>query len=155
MMILEDSRQQIGKHKNIQNYFNRTGIPYDRVALYVGDYAIANDQSRAVDTKSGVMELIMDMHQDHERFAAECERAQRAGIRLLILVEETLPPGGLAKWQPPIDARGRPLTRSDPEALRKALLTMEAKYDVKFRFCDGRSTGRLIVEYLTEGVLPP
>lgn len=154
MVFLEDSRQQPGQHKNIESYFRKIGVPLERCKLYVGDYAIANDQSRACDTKSGVLELIMDMHDQHERFAAECGRAQAAGIQLLILVEEKLPPGGLAAWQSPKDSRGRPLTRSDPETLRKALLTMTAKYGVRFRFCDARSTGRVIVEYLTEGVLP-
>jgi hypothetical protein len=32
--------------------------------------------------------------------------------------------------------------------LRKVLITMQDKYDVSFRFCDGRSTGKLLIEYL-------
>ena len=153
-MILCDTRQQPGKHKNIETYFQRTGIPFDRQALYVGDYAIAAAQGRAVDTKSGVLELIMDMHADHERFRRECERAQAAGIDLLVLVEEVLPEGGLLKWQSPRDRQGRPRTRTDPANLRKALLTMTAKYGVRFRFCSPEESGRLIIEYLTEGVIP-
>ena len=153
-MILEDTRQQPGKHKNINAYLDRAGIPWARQALWVGDYIIANDGSRAVDTKSGIMELIQDMHADHDRFAAECQRAKDAGIQLLILIEEALPKGGLSAWQPPRRADGKPLTRTNPDTLRKALLTMEAKYGVWFRFCDARSTGRLVVEFLTEGVLP-
>ena len=153
-MILEDTRQQAGKHNNVERYFTQTGIPWSRQALYVGDYIIANDGRRAVDTKSGVLELIADLHEQHERFAAECTRAQTAGIQLLILSEEKLPPGGLAAWESPKDSRGRKLTQSDPETLRNAMLTMTAKYGVRFRFCDARSTGRIIVEYLTEGVIP-
>ena len=153
-MILCDTRQQPGKHQNIDKYFEKTGIPFARQALYVGDYAIANDQCRAVDTKQDVMELLQDMHGDHDRFRRECERAQGAGIQLLILIEEVLPEGGLAAWKAPIGKDGKPRTQSDPERLRKALLTMTAKYGVKFRFCDSRETGRLIVEYLTEGVMP-
>jgi ERCC4-type nuclease len=153
-MILCDTRQQPGKHRNIEKYFDQTGIPTARQALFVGDYIIANDGSRAVDTKQDVMELLQDMHGDHERFRRECERAKDAGIQLLVLVEEVLPEGGLAAWRPPLGRDGKPRTRSDPERLRKALLTMTAKYGVKFRFCDAKSTGRLIVEYLTEGVMP-
>lgn len=155
MILLEDTRQQAGKHKNLDSYFKRTGVQVERCALYVGDYAFANDMRRAVDTKSGVMELIMDLHQEHERFAAECERAQKAGIALLVLVEETLPEGGLAAWKAPVNRHGEPLTRSNPETLRRALHTMTAKYGVRFRFCSPNSTGRHIIEYLTEGVLPP
>lgn len=153
-MILCDTRQQIGKHKNIDSYFQKAGIPNERCALYVGDYAIANDQKRAVDTKRDVMELIKDiMSEDHERFAKECIRAKEAGIQLLILIEEVLPEGGLLKWQSPRDSKGKPLTRVKGESLRRAMLTMTAKYGVRFRFCDARQTGRLIVEYLAEGVL--
>lgn len=153
-MILCDTRQQPGKHANIDRYFEKTGIPYARQALYVGDYIIANDGSRAVDTKQDVMELLQDMHGDHERFRRECERAKDAWIQLLILIEEVLPEGGLAAWKAPIGKDGKPRTQSDPERLRKALLTMTAKYGVRFRFCDPKETGRLIVEYLTEGVIP-
>lgn len=154
-MILCDTRQQSGKHQNIERYFKQTGIEFESCKLYVGDYAIANEQGRAVDTKQDVLELVKDvMSSDHERFRNECLRAKHAGINLLVLIEESLPDGGLSSWQSPKDSKGRPLTRISGETLRKALLTMTAKYGVRFRFCDARQTGRIIVEYLTEGVLP-
>ena len=155
MVILEDTRQQEGKHKNIENYFSKAGIAVERCCLYVGDYAIANDQSRAVDTKQDVLEIAKDiMSSDHERFARMCKRAQEAGIKLLILIEETLPEGGLANWKPPKDSRGRALSTIKGESLRRAMLTMTVKYGVRFRFCSAKDTGRLIAEYLAEGVLP-
>lgn len=155
MIILEDTRQQAGKHKNIQSYFQKTGIRFERCALYVGDYAIASDQSRAVDTKQDVLELSKDiLSSDHERFRDECARANDAGIKLLILVEEVLPDGGLSNWRSSVNAKGRPLSSVKGETLRRAMLTMTAKYGVRFRFCDSRQTGRLIVDYLVEGLLP-
>jgi hypothetical protein len=63
-------------------------------------------------------------------------------------VEEVLPGGRLNLWRPPIGRDGRPVARFDPAILRKAMITMQREYGVKFRFCDGRSTGRQIVEYL-------
>ena len=155
MLVLEDTRQQEGKHKNIENYFSKAGIPVERCCLYVGDYAIANDQSRAVDTKQDVLEIAKDiMSSDHERFARECKRAQDAGIKLLVLIEETLPDGGLVNWKSPKDARGRALSTIKGESLRRAMMTKTVKYGVRFRFCDARQTGRIIAEYLAEGVLP-
>lgn len=53
----------------------------------MGDYILANDGSVAVDTKQDVRELAMDVYQEHERFRRECERAQDAGIKLVVLVE--------------------------------------------------------------------
>lgn len=155
MVILEDTRQQEGKHKNIENYFSKTGIQVERCCLYVGDYAIANDQCRAVDTKQDVLEIAKDiLSSDHDRFKRECLRAKEAGIKLLILIEEVLPDGGLVNWKPPKDSRGRMLSTVKGETLRRAMLTMTVKYGVRFRFCDSRQTGRIIAEYLAEGVLP-
>jgi len=143
MVILEDTRQQAGKHKNVHAYLDEQGIECQRCALYVGDYALANDQSVSVDTKVSVRELAMDIYQDHERFQRECERAQSAGIRLIVLIEENLPQGGLRNWVPPEGCRIK------PDALRKAMITMMKKYGVRFEFCDGRSTGRKLVDLLT------
>lgn len=154
MIILEDTRQQDGKHKNVNAYLAKAGITIDRCKLYVGDYAIANDQSRAVDTKQDVIEISKDiLSADHERFRSECERAKNANIQLLILIEEVLPDGGLVKWKSPT-RYGKPITSIKGETLKRAMLTMTAKYGVRFRFCDARQTGRIIVEYLTEGILP-
>lgn len=155
MVILEDTRQQIGKHKNISAYFSKTGIKCERCGLYVGDYAIANDQSRAVDTKQDVLELAKDiMSSDHDRFRQECERADSSGIKLLVLIEEVLPIGGLSAWQSPKNSKGHPLTSVQGETLKRAMMTMTAKYGVRFRFCDSRQTGRLVIDYLMEGILP-
>jgi hypothetical protein len=123
--------------------------------MYVGDYTIANDQQRAVDTKQDVLEIVHDiMSSDHERFRAECERANNAGIKLLVLIEEVLPDGGLINWKSPTDSRGKPFTKVNGETIKRAMLTMTMKYGVRFRFCDARETGRHLVEYLAEGVLP-
>lgn len=155
MVILEDTRQQAGKHNNVSRYFEKAGIQVERCCLYVGDYAIANDQSRAVDTKQDVLEVAKDiMSKDHERFADECARAQAAGIKLLVLIEETLPEGGLLNWKSPTDSRGKALTATKGVSLKRAMLTMTLKYGVKFRFCKPSETGRIIAEYLAEGVLP-
>lgn len=155
MVILEDTRQQEGKHKNIENYFKQAGIRSERCCLYVGDYAIANDQKRAVDTKQDVMEIAKDiLSADHERFKRECIRAMEAGINLLILIEEPLPDGGLINWVAPKNAHGKPFSSVKGETLRRAMLTMTVKYGVRFRFCHPSQTGRIIAEYLAEGVLP-
>ena len=148
MVLLEDTRNQIGKHRNIEAYCRMTGIEVIRQALLVGDYMIANRGDISVDTKQDVRELAMDVFQEHRRFREECERAQKCGITLIILTEETLPGGRLENWRSPVGRDGRPVCRFDPKILKKAMITMQDKYGVKFRFCDGRSTGRIMMEYL-------
>ena len=148
MVLLEDTRNQIGKHRNIEAYCRMTGIEIIRQALIVGDYMIANQGGISIDTKQDVRELAMDVFQGHDRFRSECERAQKCGITLIILTEETLPGGRLENWRSPIGKDGLPMYRFSPVELKKAMITMQEKYGVKFRFCDGRSTGRVMMEYL-------
>jgi hypothetical protein len=150
MVLLEDTRNQIGKHRNIEEYCRKAGIEIIRQALLVGDYMLTGPESGgiSVDTKQDVRELAMDIFQSHVRFRSECERAQRCGIQLIVLTEETLPGGRLENWQSPLDRDGRPKYKFDPAILKKAMITMQDKYGVKFRFCDGRSTGKVMLEYL-------
>jgi len=148
MVLYEDTRQQKGKHKNIHAYCEKMGIEIIRQALNVGDYQIAGNGSISVDTKQSVLELASNVFQEHSRFRDECLRAQRCSIQLIVLIEEVLPDGGLRKWKSPIGRDGLPLSRINPTTLRKAMITMQAEYGVKFRFCDGRSTGKIMIEYL-------
>ena len=150
MVLQEDTRNQPGKHKNIAAYCKQQGIEIIRTKLLVGDYMLTGEGSGgiSVDTKSGVPELAMDIFQQHERFRNECETAQRCGITLIVLTEEVLPGGRLENWRSPVDRFGRPRCKFDPAILKKAMITMQDKYGVRFRFCDGRSTGKELFEYL-------
>ena len=170
MIILEDSRQQARKHDNKHRYFAEAGIEVRRTKLYVGDYTLPTDQSICVDTKKDIQELVTDVVQDHERFRAECVRAQEAGIQLVILVEDI---GGYADRQHKVFnrpvknlddlfqwANPRLFIRKDgkqkyPKATRgsqlaKICMTMQKKYGVRFEFCLPVESGRRVVEILTE-----
>ena len=148
IVIYEDSRQQKGKHKNIEDYCRREGIEIIRQALNVGDYQIAGKGDISVDTKYGVPEMASNLFQEHERFRDECERAQRCGIKLYVLVEEMPPEGDLSKWASPLDRYGKPKYRFNAETLKKAANTMTERYGVEFVYCDGRSTGKVLLELL-------
>lgn len=144
MVLLEDTRNKPGEHWNISDYCERNGIVLRRSKLYVGDYQIANSGGIVVDSKKSVLEIAGNVFQEHRRFRDECIRAQEAGIRLIVLVEERLPEGRLDRWVPPM------AVRFDPGTLRKAMYTMQDKYGVAFRFCAPEDTGRVLIEYLTE-----
>ena len=148
MVLYEDTRQQAGKHRNIHIWCEWAGIKVIRQALNVGDYQIAGKGDISVDTKQGVLELAGNVFQDHERFRAECLRAQECGIRLIILIEEALPGGRLDRWRPPDGRDGKPLARFNPATLRKAMITMQREYGVRFRFCDPADTGPVMIDYL-------
>ena len=150
MVLLEDVRQQPGKHKNIEAYCRQQGIEIIRTKLLVGDYMLADAGGGgiSVDTKFGVSEIASDVFQQHERFRRECETAQKCGIKLIVLIEEALPGGRLDNWVSPLDRSGKPRYKFDPKVLRKVLYTMQERYNCYFRFCDGRSTGKQLIEFL-------
>lgn len=150
LILQEDSRQQAGKHKNIHAYCSQHGIEIIRTKLLVGDYMLtgAGSGGISVDTKMGIPEIASNCFQEHERFREECERAQKCGIKLVILIEEIPPDGDLDKWRTPLDRYGRPRYLFDPSTLKKVMATMTERYGVEFRFCDGRSTGKVLLEIL-------
>lgn len=83
-----DTREKTAKKTHIFEAFDRAGIEYIRTKLYVGDYALLNDQSLCIDVKQGLSEVYSNLVQDHERFRRELIRALDAGIKLIVLVEE-------------------------------------------------------------------
>ena len=147
-VLLEDTRQQMGKHKNIYAYCQQQGIKIVRSKLLVGDYRISNRADIEVDTKYGVEEIASDIFHSHDRFRSQLERAKECNVQLIVLIEEMLPGGRLDNWKSPLGRDGKPKHKFDPVILRKAMITMQERYGVKFRFCDGRSTGRVLLAYL-------
>lgn len=166
-ILLEDSRQQDGKHDAKERWFKEHGIEVRRTKLYVGDYTLPTDQSVCIDTKKDIQELESNIcGKQHERFRNECLRAKEAGIQLIILVENK---GGhirdnviqptitkleeLHRWKNPrlfILLHGKP---KYPHAVRgvtlmKACMTMQYKYGVRFLFCTPEQSAEKIVELL-------
>jgi len=161
LILIEDSRQQAGKHKNIEDYCRKNGIELVRKCLSVGDYMLSEDGETpsgniSVDTKADIMELVKDvMSNDHRRFRRECERANELGIQLIILVEEEVPFGIIDFWEVPRwkngnkwHMRGEPMTRIEPKVFRKALETMTRKYGVEFRYCTRKQCPARVIKYL-------
>ena len=167
MILIEDTRQQEGKHKNVHAYCKRMGIEIVRKKLDTGDYMVGEIRDGDVvpvgniscDSKENILELCKDIcSSDHRRFRAECQRAKDLGIQLIILVEEYPPNGKIAEWKVPrwktsnqFHRYGDPMTLVDPRTLRKAMLTMMEKYGVEFRFCTRQQSPARIIQYLKGG----
>lgn len=169
-ILLEDSRQQDGKHDAKERWFKEHGIEVRRTKLYVGDYTLPTDQSVCIDTKKDIQELVSDIcGKQHERFRNECIRAQEAGIKLIVLVENK---GGhirdnviqptitkledLYKWKNPrlfimVGRKQKYPTATRGVTLMKACMTMQYKYGVRFLFCTPEQSAEKIVELLGGG----
>ena len=170
MIIARDTRDRIGKHNNVDNGLIARGHKIVRTKLYVGDVSLLNDQTICIDLKQGLSECYNNIIQQHQRFVHECLRAQQAGIKLIILVEQS----GIStvqdvaawinprttKWTKLRDAHkagkrmNEPLNPYPPvssERLSKAMQTISERYGVEWRFCAKTETVNVICEVLGIG----
>lgn len=162
--LMCDTRQQAGKHLNIDRWLDAHGVAYEYRKLDFGDYAVGWSNI-AVDTKQGMDELAGDLGRDHERFARECDRARDAGWRLVILVEEHPEYQGdrasIARWRPypcrrcgwcePAVSMGCVRRKRKPmqgTTLLKIMEGMERGHGVRFEFCSREGTARRVCELL-------
>ena len=169
-IIIEDSRQQPGKHSNIHAYCEANDIRIVRSKLTVGDYSLPTNQAICVDTKYGLQEVYGNMVQEHDRFRRECDLAAELGIRLVILVEEdgiqTL--DNVHEWVNPRYERymklyygrkhGRymatqlpPRKPIDSPRLERMMRTFAEHHGCEWRFCSKEQTGAVLMDILTGG----
>lgn len=154
MALVEDTRQQRGKHGNKAEYFEQIGEGVVRCALPVGDYQ--RPAKVAVDTKKDIIELGVDLKADHDRFARECDKAQKLGTQLVILVENTDGVRNLADletWVEPDKSyekrnKSGKAVRYTGSAIAKACKSMHRRYGVMFGFCAPHESGERIIAIL-------
>lgn len=168
MILLEDTRQQAGKHDLKHDWFEKHGIEIRRTKLWIGDYTLPANQSICIDSKMAISELIQDVQTDHIRFRAELVRAKEAGIKLYIVVENegryvdyrktvwnatVRCIDDLNNWHNPrlyIKKNGKLVyPKAMPGTqLAKICHTMEERYGCKFLFCKPDESAKLIIDLL-------
>lgn len=166
MQIIEDSRQQEGRHRNVASWMRAHGVDFAprARALPFGDY-MRDGSNISVDTKQSLDELAGNLGKQHRRFSGECRRSIAAGYRLVILTEAGArysDPSEIAGWVgyacrkcglcDPLDPSSRcskykakPMTGA---RMLPIMASMERKYGTHFYFCDRRDTARTICEIL-------
>lgn len=152
MILFCDTRQQKGKHKLKEEYFESQGIEIIRTKLPYGDYATPQNPSIAIDTKKDIQELIIDVTKDHERFKRELQLAKKCGAKLIILIEDEKVTciNDLYTWY-------NWRLKNSPKAtkgstLAKMLYTIEHNtedYNCQFIFTKKSECGAKIIELLT------
>ena len=152
--ILEDTRQQRGKHDAKHAWWAENGYALVRSKIAFGDYCLL--PAVAVDTKADIAELAHDIDQDHARFRRELAGAREAGVRLVVLTENedgVADLAGLARWvEPPEDfvRRANARRRLSGERLAKACATMAARYGAEFLFCAPEESAQVVSRILFE-----
>ena len=147
MKLWIDSREKPQAIKGIIAYLDRHGIEWEKRKLDTGDYMLDGHPDTVIDRKQSLLELAHNLlSPDRGRFYREVRRARQSGIRLIILCEH----GGIHNIE---DVKNwkNPHGKVTGRALADAIFRLEIGYGVPVMFCDKRSTGRRIIEILTQG----
>jgi len=154
MGLVEDTRQQRGKHQLKSDYFESIGERVVRCALPVGDYQ--RPARVAVDTKKDIVELAMNLKKEHQRFKRECETARDIGTQLVILVENedgVKCLDDLDSWIEPFESYSKrnksgKAVRYTGHSIAKACQSMHDAFGVMFGFCAPGEAGKRVIEIL-------
>lgn len=152
MILIEDTRQQAGKHSLKHAYFEKQGIKVLRSKLPVGDYATMKSFNTIIDTKKDIQEIISNVTKQHARFTAECDLAKESNINLIILIENEdgiTKIRDLYKWWNPRSRYSKGATSG--KTLAKILYGIEKNHGCTFIFCRPEEAGEMIVKILSGG----
>lgn len=153
MILFCDTRQQKGKHKLKEEYFESQGIEIIRTKLAFGDYQNPQNPSIAIDTKKDIQELIIDVTKDHERFKRELQLAKKCGAKLIILIEDEQVTciNDLYSWYNWRLKKSPKATKGS--TLAKMLTTIQNNtddYNCEFLFVKKSECGAKIIELLSQ-----
>lgn len=176
MTIIEDTRQQMGKHIQKNACIEIAGHKIVRNSLPVGDYTSVGSRIY-IDTKKDMYEIANNLcstTREHERFRRECVKAQEMGVKLIFLIENDGEWIGNNHniWNPPVNSiadiykwknkrlfifkngQQRYPRAVKGKTLAKVMRTMEIKYDIEFMFCRPEEAGNVIIDILSnnEGI---
>lgn len=145
MVVLEDTRQQAGKHENLSD------LDVVRSKLPFGDYALP--PRIAVDTKASLHEITQNLcgsQKERSRFIRECKLAKQCGSVLVFLIET-------GAYKKPSDLIGQDILLLSGKKvpglqLYRAMTIVSERYGCRFEFCERSETGRRIMEILGNGI---
>ena len=149
MRIVVDTREKPRAIMRIMRTFEAEGIEVVRRALPFGDYLDPDRPGTVIDRKQNLLEVASNLVQDRARFLREVDRANRAGCRLIVLVEHSNRIRCLEdvmKWKNP-RLKVSPLA-VDGERLFRIMHAMGNRYGFGWAFCDKVHTGRRILQIL-------
>lgn len=144
MVVLVDTREQDTPRLRVR--LKDMKCEYERYKLDFGDYSAkvpVNGEwltlNVAIERKMDLDELAQCYCNGRKRFEREFERAQNAGAKIYLLIEN-------GTWE---DAyMGNYRSRMNPQSLTASMLAWLARYRCQLIFCRQRTSGRLIHDIL-------
>lgn len=152
MIIIQDTREKVGKHKNIERYCRLHKIALQRLKLDVGDYMLGEEENGefrprgqvSVDIKGGgLLELANDLTRDHQKLDRKYKRCLENKIKLFVIVEEPIITSinEVSDWSHPYGGiSGR--------KLYDYIFRLTLSYGVKFIFCSKSNSPKTIIKIL-------
>ena len=144
MVVLVDTREQDTARLRVR--LKDMKCEHERCKLDFGDYSAKipiNDEwytlNIAVERKMDLDELAQCYCNGRKRFEREFERAQTAGAKIYLLVEN-------ATWEDAYTGNYR--SKMAPQALIASILAWLSRYRCQVIFCRQRTSGRLIYDIL-------
>lgn len=147
-VLLEDTRNQSGKHEEKHAVWEQSGVRLRRCKLPYGDYCLP--PAKSVDTKANMAEIAQNIGgKEHRRFINECIAARDDGCHLIILVEnedgiESIE--DVERWRNPREEYS-PNCIQGPR-LAKAMRTIQERYGCVFLFCRPDEAADMITDLL-------
>lgn len=152
MRVVVDTREKPRAIVRILQTFEAEGVEVVRRAMPFGDYCDPDRPGIVIDRKQNLLEVAGNLVQDRARFLREVERANRAGWRLIVLVEHSNRIRQLEDvigWNNP-RLKVSPLAVDGPRLFR-IMHAMGNRYGFEWAFCDKAHTGKKIIELLGGG----
>ena len=155
MTLIVDTREKPRAIVKILTEFSRQGVKVVRRALNFADYWNPENPKVIIDRKQNLQEVVMnvtdysDPRKGLKRFKRELIRCNRAGCRMIILVEH----GGRIHGIEDVMHWKNPRLKVSPyaisgERLYKKMKAMESYYGIEWKFCSKGQTGKKIIELL-------
>jgi hypothetical protein len=145
MILIEDTRQQRGKHDNVHKYCKSIGVEIYPLTLAVGDYMlgclidgeIKPYGDKSVDTKQSIGELANDLVNDDFGLNRKYRKCYEQNIHLIVLIEEDgyTNLSDICKWK---NKHGKLSGRQ----LMEKMYRLHVSYGVEFLFCNRKETGK-------------
>ena len=144
MVVLVDTREQDTARLRVR--LKDMKCEHERCKLDFGDYSAkvpVNGEwltlNVAIERKMDLDELAQCYCNGRKRFEREFERAQTAGAKIYLLIEN-------ATWEDAYTGNYR--SKMNPQSLIASILAWLARYRCQLIFCRQRTSGRLIYDIL-------
>lgn len=153
-----DTREKPRAIGKILKTFDDYGANYITSKMYVGDYCLLENPLVIIDRKQNISEIAGNATSGHGRMKRELERLDKMGGQMVFLIEQAryVDPNGKHRA---INSLEDIMFWENPHGcvngvqVYKVLDAWQHKHNISYRFCDKRSTGKIILEILQNGLV--